>query len=76
MWKENRLYPKLETATISDGYEDICDKCENWGEACESCNVSIPIECEMGIEEITMDIMTICGIPVGFPYEISRKKIT
>ena len=74
-WKERRIYPKLETAHIADGCEDVCSSCENWGEACETCRVCIQVECDFGVKEITMDVVTLCGIPIGTPYEVGREYI-
>ena len=38
---------------------------------CETCNVSVPITCEIHPQKVTMTQMTICGVPVGLPYELS-----
>ena len=70
IWKEKRLKPKIETTKVKDGYENICETCEDWGEKCESCNVSVPVETEFEEVEVTMAQFSIYGIPTGSPYEI------
>lgn len=70
-WKETRVAPDIDTAHVLDGCENTCETCEDWGEKCETCNVSVPIVCDLHSEQITMEQMTICGIPVGSPYEVS-----
>lgn len=76
MWNETRLLPDINTTHVLDGCENTCESCEEWGEKCETCNVSVPIVCDSGLhaEQVTMAQMTICGIPVGSPYEVSRDR--
>jgi hypothetical protein len=69
-WKEQRLVPIIETARVLDDCENVCETCENFGELCESCNASVPITCDYEFKEVTMCQLTICGIPVGCPYEV------
>ncbi len=70
-WKERYLVPNVDKTHIVDGHEDVCGSCKKWGEACENCDVSIPIITdEFVVEEKVMSIMTCCGIPVGHPYEV------
>jgi hypothetical protein len=74
-WKEKYLVPNIETTHVVDGYEDICGNCEKWGEACESCDISVPITTdEFIVEEKTMTILTCCGIPIGHPYEVKSNE--
>ena len=61
----------METAHVLEDYDNPCETCENWGYKCESCNVSVPITCDFEIEEVTMCQMTMCGIPIGTPYELT-----
>ena len=70
-WKETRVVPDMNTAHVIEGSEDICSDCEEWGEKCETCNVGVPITCDLHFEQVTMAQMTICGIPVGNPYEVA-----
>ena len=70
-WKEQRLVPIIETTRVVEGYDNPCETCENWGDKCESCNVSVPITCNFEIKEVTMCQMTMCGIPIGTPYELT-----
>lgn len=70
-WKEQRLVPIIETTRVVDGYDNPCETCEDWGYKCESCNVSVPITCDFEIKEVTMCQMTMCGIPIGTPYELT-----
>lgn len=72
IWEETKLKPKIETAHIVGEAENVCESCEKWGEACETCNVSIPISCEYSFEKVKMAQDTICGIPVGDPFELSE----
>lgn len=72
-WDEIRYVPDVNTAHVSDGYINICDSCEKWGETCETCNVSVPITCDIHPRKITMAQMAICGVPVGSPYELSAE---
>lgn len=55
-----------------EGYENTCETCENWGEACESCDVCVPLVSEMKVVEVTMRQDTLCGIPIGNPYEVRK----
>ena len=75
-WKEKRVVPKIETVHILDGYDNPCESCEDWGEKCEFCTVSIPITSEYIIKEATMAQMTMCGIPIGSPYEVSENELS
>lgn len=70
-WKEQRLVPIIETTRVVNGYDNPCETCEDWGYKCESCNVSVPITCDFEIKEVTMCQMTMCGIPIGTPYELT-----
>lgn len=70
-WKEQRLVPIIDTTRVVEGYDNPCETCENWGDKCESCNVSVPITCDFEIKEVTMCQMTMCGIPIGTPYELT-----
>ena len=70
-WKEQRLVPIINTTRVVEGYDNPCETCENWGDKCESCNVSVPITCDFEIKEVTMCQMTMCGIPIGTPYELT-----
>lgn len=70
VWNELRCVPDLEKSHIAEGYDNICSDCDEWGEKCESCAVSVPIECDVHFKEVKMAQMTICGIPVDTPYEI------
>ena len=71
-WKEQRLVPIIDTTRVVDGYDNPCETCEDWGYKCESCNVCVPITCDFEIKEVTMCQMTMCGIPVGRPYEVNK----
>lgn len=72
-WKEKRLVPKDGATHVKEGYDNPCETCEQWGEACESCDVSVPLVVDEYEEiEITMRQMTLCGIPVGYPYEVRQ----
>ena len=71
-WKERRLVPIIDTTHVVEGYDNPCETCENWGDKCESCNVSVPITCDFEIKEATMCQMTMCGIPIGTPYELTQ----
>lgn len=73
VWTKLKCVPDIETAHVIEGYEDICSDCDEWGEKCETCNVSIPIACDLHFEEVKMAQMTICGIPVDMPYEIKEE---
>lgn len=70
-WKEQRLVPIIDTTHVVEGYDNPCETCKNWGDKCESCNVSVPITCDFEIKEVTMCQMTMCGIPIGTPYELT-----
>lgn len=74
-WKEQRLVPIIETTRVVEGYDNPCETCENWGDKCESCNVSVPITCDFEIKEVTMCQMTMCGIPIGTPYEVKEDEV-
>ena len=69
-WKEGRVVPIVDTVHIVDGYDNPCEACEDWGEKCEFCNAFVPLTSDYEIKEVTMAQMTICGIPVGTPYEV------
>lgn len=70
-WKEKRIVPDMNSVHVMDGCENVCEECEDWGEKCETCNVSVPLVADKWEEkEITYTRMTICGIPVGEPYKI------
>ena len=68
-WKEYRLIPIIESTHVVDGYDNPCETCENWGEACESCDVCVPITCDFEVKEVIMRQFLMCGIPVGIPWE-------
>lgn len=74
VWTKLKCVPDIETAHVIEGYEDICSDCEEWGEKCETCDASVPITCDLHFEEAKMSQMTICGIPVGMPYEIKEER--
>ena len=69
-WKEYRLVPIIETVHVVNGYDNSCETCEDWGEKCETCDAFVPIASDYEFKEVTMGQMTICGIPVGDPYEV------
>ena len=71
-WKESRLVPKEGTTRVMDGYDNPCEDCEKWGEACENCDVCVPLTCELERKEVIMRQITLCGIPVVYPYEVTR----
>lgn len=72
-WKERRLVPKMDSVHVMEGYENVCETCEKWGEACEECDVSVPLVTdEWEVKEVTMRQMTLCGIPVGHAYEVEK----
>ena len=71
-WKEYIFAPIMETAHVVEGYENVCENCENWGEACETCDAFVPITSDYEFKEVTMGQMLICGIPVGNPYEVQK----
>ncbi len=73
IWDEIRYVPDINTAHVLDGHINTCDSCEKWGEECESCNVSVPVTCDIHQRKVTMAQMTICGVPVGLPYELSAE---
>ena len=73
-WKEKRIVPNIETVHILDGYDNPCESCEEWGEKCEFCDVSVPITFDYDIKEVTMIQMTMMGIPVGTPYEVNENE--
>lgn len=71
-WKEKRLVPKEGATHIKEGYEDPCEECMCEID-CEECDVSVPIVCdEYEVKEVTVRQMTLCGIPVGHPYEVDE----
>ena len=69
-WREKRLFPIVETVHVIEGYDNLCETCENWGDKCEFCDASVPITCDFEFKEVTMGQMLVCGIPVGDPYEV------
>ena len=69
-WQEQRLFPIEGTTRVLDGYVDVCESCEDWGEKCEFCDAFVPITCDLDVKEVTMAQMTLCGIPTGHPKEI------
>ena len=69
-WREKRIVPKIETVHVLDGYDNPCESCEEWGRKCEFCNAFVPLTSDYEIKEVMMTQMTICGIPVGTPYEV------
>jgi hypothetical protein len=71
-WKEQRLVPIIDTTRVVEGYDNPCETCENWGDKCESCGIFVPIRCDFEIKEVTMCQMTMCGIPIGTPYEVKE----
>lgn len=73
-WKEYRMIPIENTVHIIDGYANPCEICENWGDACETCDAFVPLTCDFEVKEVTMGQMLICGVPVGDPYEIDEDK--
>ena len=72
IWTELKCVPDIETAHVTEGYEDICFDCEEWGDKCETCDTSVPITCDLHFKKVKMAQMTICGIPVDTPYEIKE----
>ena len=63
--------PDMSTVHVKEGYENPCDTCPNWGEPCETCDVSVPLVADRWRDkEITYRQMTICGIPAGEPYVV------
>lgn len=68
--KEMRLVPDMDSMHVMEGYENICEGCENWGEACEACDAFIPVVGNLVLREVTYRQMAICGIPVGEPYPV------
>ena len=66
-WKERVLVPKMDSVHVKDGYDNPCETCEEWGESCEFCDAFVPLVSEYEYKEITMEQLTICGIPVGSP---------
>lgn len=75
-WKEYRLVPIIDTAHVVDGFDNPCDTCENWGDACESCDAFVPITSDYEFKEVTMGQMLICGVPVGSPYEVKDDELS
>lgn len=73
-WKETRLVPKEGTTHVMEGYENICETCENWGEACECCDIVVPLVSEFERKEVTMRMNTLCGVPIGNPYEVKENE--
>lgn len=71
-WKETRVVPVGGTTRVMEGYDNPCETCEKWGEACETCDVVVPLVSEMKVVEVTMRQNTLCGIPVGYPYEVKQ----
>lgn len=71
-WKEHIFAPIMETAHVVEGYENVCENCENWGETCETCDAFVPITSDYEFKKVTMGQMLICGIPVGNPYEVQK----
>lgn len=71
-WKEKLVVPKMDSVHIKEGYENLCDNCMKDID-CEFCDVSIPIVADKWeVKEVTMRQMTLCGIPVGYPYEVEE----
>lgn len=71
-WKEYRLKPKENITHIKEDYENICENCELEID-CEECNVSIPLVVdEFEREEVIIRQNTLCGIPIGYPYEVKE----
>ena len=68
-WKESRLVPIIETVHVLEGYDNPCETCEDWGEKCECCDVCVPLTCDFEVKEVTMRQITMCGVPIGTPYE-------
>lgn len=75
-WKEKRVIPKIETVHIVDGYDNPCESCEEWGEKCEFCDVSVPLTSDYEIKEVTMVQMIMYGIPIGSPYEVNKNEMS
>lgn len=66
---EVKKVPDMASVRVMEGYENVCEACENWGEACETCDVSVPLVVDRWKEkEITYRQMSICGVPAGEPY--------
>ena len=42
-WKEYYKVPKVESTHVQEGYENTCENCPDWGEACETCDVVVPL---------------------------------
>ena len=73
--KEVRLVPDMSSVHVKDGCENPCEKCEEWGPKCESCDVSVPLVADRWKQkEVTYGQMVICGIPIGNPYPIAEKR--
>ena len=70
-WLETVLVPKMETVKVlSDNPQDI-DKCWNCMKGnCEKCDDLTPITCEFTTKQVKMRQVTLCGIPVGYPYQV------
>ncbi len=79
-WKEVRMVPDIGSAHVLDGHVDLCSSCtkldnindEDADDICEHCDVSVPITCDIHPQVVTMTTMTICGIPVGEPYQVKE----
>ena len=42
-WKEYYLAPNLDHTHVAEGYENVCEDCEMWGEQCEVCDAFVPL---------------------------------
>lgn len=71
-WKERRLLPKEGSEHIPVEYRNVCENCM-LDIDCECCDISIPlVMTEWEVKEVTMRQNTLCGIPVGHPYEVGK----
>ena len=72
-WKEYYLVPDLDHTHVAEGYENVCEDCEMWGEQCEVCDAFVPlITDKYNVEEVEYGQIVLCGIPIGHAYEVSR----
>ena len=71
MFIEKRLVLKLDkTHCINPKDEDKCWNCEKRID-CEECEDLSPIVCdEYETEDVIMNQIVLCGIPIGNPYKV------
>ncbi len=73
-YKRHRIVPDMDSVHVMKGFANPCEECEDWGEACETCGVSVPLVTgRYKVEEVTYAHDSICGIPVGEPYPREKK---